>query len=635
MKSSKTNQIPVRSSLDNLAVMLTHQCQMNCRYCSTRRDLPDMSRKTLFQSIDLLFTSSSKNLELQFFGGEPLLKWDLIKAGINYAQKKSLKTGKKIRFLISTNGFFLNKEKTDFLKKHKTTILFSLDGTEKTQLKNRPLLSRKKYSTGILIKNVKNLAESGIDYFVNMTFMPENLKDLKKNIIYLLSLGVSDIQLSYAVGTYWPQKDISLYLKLLKDIIKIPNLNLRNLINNSEPILTSPQSLVDTSGEIYVGCAGVLEKKYPQLNKLFYFGQLQKIKNIDSLYKTPDDIYFLLRKNLRKEKKIFFNNIHLGRKLSHFFNNFYYENTAMKNDEKSFFVNFLKNEFVLQKDLIKQLKINALFFHLKGNCFNNCIFCKQKNDGWTHSFEAIEEFSATKSMPWRKKIKKLCLIGSESLSHPRILNIIASAKNNGFSEVEIMTSGELLSDRSFLKKLVKNGATSFSIPILGSQQKIHDFIVGRKGSFGELIKAFNNLKENPKIKVFVHTNLLKQNLADLPAIENLITKKLSFPFAILPIRAKSSNLAFKDINPSYSEAVKVLAKKTSYLFGFPYCISKNIQKNSLAEISDSMKLYFIHQKFVKADTCQSCLYKKECLGVSKDYLNFYSDRELTKFGQIK
>lgn len=635
MKMKNLNSNESRSSLDNLAVMLTHKCQMNCRYCFTRRDLPDMDQTTLFQAIDLLFTSPSEEVELQFFGGEPLLKWDLIKRGINYAEKKSLKTRKRIRYLLSTNGLLLDKRKIDFLKKYKITILFSLDGYEKTQFENRPLFTQKKYSSDILVKNLKNLMESKIDYFVNITFLPQNLKDLKNNINYLLNLGVTDIQLSYAVGTYWPKKDISFYLKILNDIIRIPNLNLRNLINNSEPILASPQSLVDTSGKVYIGCAGVLEKKYPQLNKSFYFGQLQKIKNIDSLYKNPDDIYFLLKENLRKEKKIFFNNIYLGRKLSHFFNNFFYENTAMKNDENSFFVNFLKNEFILQKDLVKQLKIDALFFHLKGNCLNNCIFCKQKNDGWTNSFEAIEEFSTTKSNAWRKKIKKLCLIGSESLLHPKILDIVASARNNGFSEVEIMTSGELLSDKSFLKKLVENGTTSFSIPIFGSQEHIHDSIVQRKGSFQELTEALNNLKEIREIKVFVHTNLLKQNLSDLPDLEKLITKKFGFPFVILPVRAKFANLSFKAINPSYSEIIDALKKKTNHLFGFPYCVSKNIQKNSLSGISDSMKLYFIHQKFVKPNICKNCFYQANCLGVSKDYLNLYSDRELKKYGKFK
>lgn len=953
MDPENLNHTETRTNLKNLAVMLTHNCQMDCRYCFLLRNRPDMNQLTLCRAIDLLLTSPLEEIELQFFGGEPLLRWDLIKRGIVYAQNKSSEKEKKMKYLLTTNGLLLDDKKLGFLKKYKTTVMFSFDGDEKTLVRNRPLINQKKYPSKILIKNLRDVIQSKIDYFINLTFLPENLKNLKKNIDYLLNLGAANIQLSYALGAYWPKKDIALYLKLLKDIGKIPNLNLRNLINASEPVLASPQILVDSSGEIYLGCAAVLEKNYPQLNQSFYFGQLQKVKDIvllertkenqlafldkakekfnqklkkiiknnlgfgeslnnflkkesllkknnfvnslmimstyscqlacnycqvkqsalamssqtlrkainflftskspevqlrfwggepllrwdfikqgidygkkqaqklgkrikfmittngllldkkkldflknhpieimfsldgdeetnqkhrfskgnqetyrqllknlelllksglpyfvnmvvtplnvenlfanllffknlgvkriqichqvtnlwpkekikiyleqlerirtdsflseiimnfvnrsepqflsneiiadtdgriyfdgsvflekkypefrkacylgdvfslrdiDSLYKEKDDIYTLFKESaLSFGKKIFFNNIYLGRKLAHFFDNFFYEDPARKDDENPFFVNFLKNEFLLQKNLVEQLKIRALFFHLKGGCLNNCIFCRRMNNLWTDFFEAAEEFPVNKKL----KFKKLCLIGNEPLLHPKILDIVSLAKNKGFREIEILTSGELLSDKIFLKELIKRGVSSFSLPIFGSQAEIHDSIVQRKGSFRELTGALNNLKQTKKIKVFVHTNLLKQNLTDLPSLEDLITKKFGFPFLIFPTRTKSSNLAFRDFTPAYDETIVALRKKTKSLFGFPYCILKTIQQNVPNEISDSMKLYFIHQKFIKPKTCGGCLYQNKCLGIFKDYLKLYSDRELKKYGKFK
>jgi uncharacterized protein len=955
MELKNLNHTEARTNLENLAVMLTRNCQMNCRYCFIKRNQPDMGQSTLFRAIDLLLTSPLEETELQFFGGEPLLRWDLVKKGIIYAQNKSREKGKKMRYLLTTNGLLLDGEKLDFLKQYKTTVMFSFDGNEKTLAENRPLINQKKYPSKILIKNLRNLIQNKkIDYFVNLTFLPKNLKHLKENIDYLLNLEAYNIQLSYAIGTYWPPQCISFYLKLLNDFVKIPNLNLRNLDNASEPVLASPQILIDSSGKIYLGCAAVLEKNYPKLNQSFYFSHLQNTKNIfllkrtkeeqleflnkvkpkfnqklkkvvqnnlefgellgnffkreilhkknnfvnslmimttyscqlicnycqvkqstltmpvqtlfkaidflftskspevqlrfwggepllrwdfikegiyygkkqsrklgktikfmittngllldkskldflnnhpveimfsldgdeennqkhriprnnqkiygqllknlkllvksglpyfvnmvvtplnvknlfsnllflknlgikriqichqvtnlwpeekikiyleqlgkikndsrlseiimnfvnrsepqflsneliadtdgkiyfdgsiflekkypelrkacylgdvfslnniDAFYRNKDDIYDIFKENaLPFGNKIFLNNIYLGRKLAHFFDNFFYEASTLKDDENPFFVNFLKNEFLLQKNLVEQLKINALFFHLKGSCLNNCIFCRRMDNPWTDFFEAVEEFPLNKKL----KFEKLCLIGNEPLLHPKILDIISIAKKNGFKKIEIMTSGEPLADKFFLIELIKRGTTSFSIPIFGSKAEIHDSIVQRSGSFKELIAGLYNLKKNKKVKVFIHSNLLKQNLADLPALEKLITKKFDFPFVVLPTRTKFSNLSFKEFTPSYPELTAVLKERINSLFGFPYCVSGAVQRKiSFGKISDSMKLYFIHQRFVKSKNCQNCLYLKNCLGVFKDYLKIYPDKYFSRYGKFK
>ena len=143
MEIKNLNPFKEKTNTENLAVMLTYNCQMECSYCSIDRSRPDMPEDVLFKSIDLLLTSPLEEVELQFFGGEPLLRWDLIKKGINYAQRKSQQKNKKIKYLLTTNGLLLDEEKTSFLKKYKITVMFSLDGDEKTQLQNRPLINQK------------------------------------------------------------------------------------------------------------------------------------------------------------------------------------------------------------------------------------------------------------------------------------------------------------------------------------------------------------------------------------------------------------------------------------------------------------------------------------------------------------
>ena len=65
-----------------LVLLITHNCQLRCKYCRVRKFPASMSETTLFKAIDLLFTFNRRDLELQFFGGEPLLEFDLIKKGV-------------------------------------------------------------------------------------------------------------------------------------------------------------------------------------------------------------------------------------------------------------------------------------------------------------------------------------------------------------------------------------------------------------------------------------------------------------------------------------------------------------------------------------------------------------------------
>ncbi|MDD5067861.1 MAG: radical SAM protein, partial [bacterium] len=242
------------------------------------------------------------------------------------------------------------------------------------------------------------------------------------------------------------------------------------------------------------------------------------------------------------------------------------------------------------------------------------------HENWTDFFEAVEEFPFNR----RLKFKKLCIVGNEPLLFPKLQETIALAVKNGFREIEVLTSGGPLSDIFFLRELVQAGVTSFSLPLFGSTAETHDRIVQKKGSFRELMTALGSLKQVRGIRVFIHTNLLKQNLNELPALERLVTREFGFPFAILPTRTKFTNLPFREYTPSYREVISTLKGKVRSLLGFPYCIQRTVQKTDTAVVSDSMKLYFIHQRFIKPAPCRTCLYFNRCPGVFRDYLKVYS-----------
>ncbi|MDD4981686.1 MAG: radical SAM protein [Candidatus Omnitrophica bacterium] len=310
----------LKSNIDNLAVVITCKCQLDCLYCYQDRDRPDLSEEELYASIDLLFTSPSDEIELQFFGGEPLLRLDLIKKGIKYAQKKKKETGKQIRYLLTTNGLLLDRDLLKFLKEQNVTIMLSLDGNCRTHLRNRPLKHKKpaNYFTR-LSKILRLIREVENDYFINMVFLPRDIKGLNLNLSYLIKAGVKDIQVAYAVGVMFKDSDIFACVKAfnrLKEVALKSKVNLRNIYTDNEPVLSSPQIMVTAGGAIYVGCGILLEKLFPKFSRIFYSGDLRKITSIFSLKRSRQEQLALILKNIHSLSPELLSNLYLGVVLS-------------------------------------------------------------------------------------------------------------------------------------------------------------------------------------------------------------------------------------------------------------------------------------------------------------------------------
>ena len=195
MEQRNLNLADRRLNTDNLAIMLTYQCQMACRYCFLDRRCPDMSEGVIKRSIDLLFTSPSQEVELQFFGGEPLLRFDLIKKAIAYAQNKSKQLNKTVKYLITTNGLLLDEKKLEYLKRHNVYFLLSIDGQMLTQSINRPLLHHKKqkYPFDTILRALHLLSQKQFDFFVNMVIGPPNINTFIQDVFFLFKEGVKNV----------------------------------------------------------------------------------------------------------------------------------------------------------------------------------------------------------------------------------------------------------------------------------------------------------------------------------------------------------------------------------------------------------------------------------------------------------
>jgi len=128
----------------NMALFLTRSCNLKCIYCYGEGGEygtgGNMEEKTAYQAVEWLIEQSGKmkKVHIGFFGGEPLLRFSLMKSIVGYAKKRMSEVEKKVDFHITTNGTLLDDEKIAFIKENDISVMISFDGTKELQDSQRP-----------------------------------------------------------------------------------------------------------------------------------------------------------------------------------------------------------------------------------------------------------------------------------------------------------------------------------------------------------------------------------------------------------------------------------------------------------------------------------------------------------------
>lgn len=311
------------TNTNNIILTLTRKCQFSCYYCKMSRNKADISLKNIHKAIDLLLTSDDDDLTVQFFGGEPMLRFDLIKETVRYVAKKSVGKNKRIRYIITTNGFLLDQEKLDYISKNGITLMFSLDGAKKTNNKNRIIAGTSCDYYGQIIKNIEKAHKMNCHYFINMVVDVDEAGKVAENYLELSEKGFNDIHITYVLGKIWPEKRQK---EFIGNIAKIKSEQEKKYQASppffydyaNEPFFSSPVIIIDVDGKMNLGCSIVLENLLPHLQKFFYQGKLGGIKNINLLKNKKEEHLFkmLTLNNLpAKERSIIENNLSFGMKI--------------------------------------------------------------------------------------------------------------------------------------------------------------------------------------------------------------------------------------------------------------------------------------------------------------------------------
>ena len=200
--------LPKAAVVKALCLHVSHDCNLRCKYCfASTGDFGTGQRMTMDfdtakAAIDWVVAKSGKrrNIEIDFFGGEPLMAMDTVKRTVEYARSLEEKHDKVFRFTITTNGILLDDGTIDYINREMSNVVLSLDGREEVNDRMRPTVNGKGSYEVIVPKFQKLVAGRGTkDYYVRGTFTRDNL-DFAQDVLHMGDLGFRHISVEPCSG---------------------------------------------------------------------------------------------------------------------------------------------------------------------------------------------------------------------------------------------------------------------------------------------------------------------------------------------------------------------------------------------------------------------------------------------------
>lgn len=298
-------------------LFLTRRCNIDCTYCHMDHDgYEDMTEARLKRAIDM-FLGVNPNVCLHLFGGEPLLRFDLIQWIVDYVAQNY--ADRRVNYMITTNGLLLRGEKLDYLLDRGVQVMLSLDGSFDSQKDwRRTIGGDARNAFDQIVKNLAELNRRGADYFVNMVVSPENVDRMEENVLFFKNLGVRRLQVTYELGAHWCEPYRSQYVRGFRHVIETydgkDGLCLQHS-PSSEPVLGNMTFIIDVNGDMYRGCAVVLEKTMPRFNEVVRIPNIDEVGDLTTYVRSREEqVRDFLRRTREADNdyKLLKSNMHLG-----------------------------------------------------------------------------------------------------------------------------------------------------------------------------------------------------------------------------------------------------------------------------------------------------------------------------------
>ncbi|MDD6611031.1 MAG: thioether cross-link-forming SCIFF peptide maturase [Clostridiales bacterium] len=210
--------IPAGAPIKALCLHVSHDCNLRCKYCFAETGDFGMGKRMTMdfdvakKAIDFVIEKSGarRNIEIDFFGGEPLMAWDTVTRTVDYARSLEKEKKKKFRFTITTNGLLLDDEKIDYINKNMDNCVLSLDGRKCVNDEMRPTAGGVGSYDVIVPKFKKLVSQRGKDrdYYVRGTFTSKNL-DFTRDVLAIADEGFDQLSVEPVTSEPGTGYDIS------------------------------------------------------------------------------------------------------------------------------------------------------------------------------------------------------------------------------------------------------------------------------------------------------------------------------------------------------------------------------------------------------------------------------------------
>lgn len=293
-------------------------------------------------------------------------------------------------------------------------------------------------------------------------------------------------------------------------------------------------------------------------------------------------------------------------------------------------------------------KVVGIEILLGEGCNAKCIFCcAEKELGRWLSYSKVIKLldKARQKGSWYVSFS-----GGEATLYPDILKVVKYAKENNFKLIQIISNGIKLADLRFASKLVEAGANEFKISLHSTTKKIHDYLVGVKGAFVKVQKAFDNLN-TLKVKVSSNFAINKLNYKELPLFTKLMVERYGLTGFCFMFSFYSGKMLSSDLDIRYSEVIPYLKCSLEYIRQNNVPIETKMLNNFLpclmpeyvnimsdwgeeedysttskdGRVKENKNFYKGRKKLLKK--CKKCIFYEKCFGVDKFYLEKFGEDE--------
>ncbi len=195
-----------QTNIKALCLHIAHTCNLNCEYCFASQGKYNGERALMSyeigkKALDFLIKNSGShyNLEVDFFGGEPLMNFEVVKKLVKYARSREKLYNKNFRFTLTTNGLLINDDVIDFSNREMSNVVLSLDGRKQVHDNLRKTIDGKG-SYDIIVPKFKKLVEKrkNKNYYIRGTFTHNNV-DFVNDILHMADLGFTELSMEPVV----------------------------------------------------------------------------------------------------------------------------------------------------------------------------------------------------------------------------------------------------------------------------------------------------------------------------------------------------------------------------------------------------------------------------------------------------